>query len=288
MGQALSRMSSAQQGGTQWLPMFLIFSTGVTLLEQYLEYRQLKRDYEKKIPKELKGIISEERFHKAQAYNAEKRVFGMYKSLFDFGLQTVYLVFFVYPWMWSLSGRCFGTNEYAQSLGFWLFHTVIMELIGTPWSLYYDFVIEERHGFNKKTMALFWMDKLKSNAIAAVIGPPIICAIIWIVHKGGKKMFLWLWGFTMCISLAALFIYPNLIAPLFNKYEALKDDKLRKEIEDLASGLKFPLGKLYQVDGSKRSSHSNAYMYGFWFEKRIVLFDTLLNLSHDKILAILG
>jgi len=86
---------------------------------------------------------------------------------------------------------------------------------------------------------------------------------------------------------AFMWIYPNFIQPLFNKFEPLQDSVLRGKIEDLAATEEFPLTKLYQVDGSTRSSHSNAYFFGFWKNKRIVIFDTLLTLSHDQILAVL-
>jgi len=120
-----------------------------------------------------------------------------------------------------------------------------------------------------------------------VFGGLLIPLLIWIVRYFGESFYLYLWGMVQMLMFAIMWIYPNVIQPMFNAIEPLKDDELRRQIEELASELKFPLTKLFQIDGSKRSSHSNAYFYGFWKYKRIVLYDTLLHLKHEDILAIL-
>jgi len=160
--------------------------------------------------------------------------------------------------------------------------------VGIPFSLYSTFVVEDRHGFNKMTPGLFFSDFAKSSVLEVVIGMPLLWALIYIVKWGGPSFHYYLFGFTVSFGLLFSLIYPNLIAPLFNKFEPLHDVELRQKIEKLAADLKFPLTELYQMDGSKRSAHSNAYFYGFWWAKRIVLYDTLLTMSHDEILAVLG
>ncbi|GJV45283.1 CAAX prenyl protease 1 [Tanacetum coccineum] len=145
-----------------------------------------------------------------------------------------------------------------------------------PFSLYSTFVIEERHGFNKQTFWLFIRDMIKGMFLGVIIGPPIVAAIILIVQKGGPYLAIYLWGFMFVLSIVMMTIYPVLIAPLFNKFTPLPEGELRTKIETLASSLEFPLKKLFVVDGSTRSSHSNAYMYGFFKNKRIVLYDTLI------------
>jgi len=109
----------------------------------------------------------------------------------------------------------------------------------------------------------------------------------WLVRWGGETFYLYLWAFVQVLVFVFMWIWPTFIAPLFNKYEPLKDEELKGKIDALAAELDFPLKKLFEVDGSKRSSHSNAYFFGFWKNKRIVLYDTLLKQSHDEILAIL-
>lgn len=109
-----------------------------------------------------------------------------------------------------------------------------------------------------------------------VISLPLVCGIVYIVKIGGDYFFIYLWFFVLAISLFLFTIYPDYIAPLFDKYTLLPNGELRDEIEKLAQSLGFPLYKLYVVEGSKRSAHSNAYFYGWFNNKRIVLFDTLL------------
>ncbi|KAL2892127.1 CAAX prenyl protease 1-like protein [Bienertia sinuspersici] len=174
-------------------------------------------------------------------------------------------------------------NEIVHTLAFLAGVMIWSQITDLPFSLYSTFVIEARHGFNKQTVWLFFKDMVKSIVLAVVIGPPIVSAIIFIVQKGGPYLAIYLWGFMFVLSIVMMTLYPVLIAPLFNKFTPLPDGELRSKIETLASSLKFPLKKLFVVDGSTRSSHSNAYMYGFFNNKRIVLYDTLIQqCKNDK------
>eukprot|EP00386_Alphamonas_edax_P011817 GDKI01037177.1.p1 GENE.GDKI01037177.1~~GDKI01037177.1.p1 ORF type:complete len:438 (-),score=100.56 GDKI01037177.1:230-1543(-) len=284
------------QMGVPWMEFYLAFAAIVEGFEQYIAGRQLKRHYDTDIPKELRALekqtdiklVDDEKFHKSQMYNRDKRRFNIIHSVFSFVINCCMVYFWITPKVWTWVGTYTGTDEYYQSLGFLLATTLINEAMELPWSLYYDFVIEERHGFNKKTYILFFGDMIKTLALTCVFGGPVTCVIVYIVRRFAQTFYIWLWGFTMTLSLVMSILYPNVIAPLFNKFEPLGDLELKKKIEDLAASLSFPLTKLYVMDGSKRSSHSNAYFYGFWKAKRIVLFDTLLNLNHEKIVAVLG
>ena len=137
-------------------------------------------------------------------------------------------------------------------------------------------MVEERHGFNKQTPGFYAKDQIKKFVVGQVIQSPILAGIIKIVFWGGDYFFVYLWVFAVLMTLFLMTIYPDLIAPLFDKYTPMPDGELRSQIEALAASVEFPLYKLYVVMGSKRSSHSNAYFYGFFKFKRIVLFDTLL------------
>lgn len=160
-------------------------------------------------------------------------------------------------------------------------------LLGLPWSLYKTFFLEAKHGFNKTTIPTFITDTIKSIVLGAVFTPPIIAGIAYVLEKSGPNVALQLWAFLLALSIFMLSIYP-LIQKLFNKFTPLEPGKLRSEIEGLAASLKFPLKKLFVVDGSKRSAHSNAYFFGFFKSKRIVLFDTLLEQCNNKqIVAVL-
>lgn len=122
----------------------------------------------------------------------------------------------------------------------------------------------------------FIKDEIKSFFVNQIIALPLLSGIIWVVQNGGDYFYFYLWILCLIVSLFMMFLYPEVIAPLFDKYSPLPDGELKQKIEELAASLKFPLYKLFVVEGSKRSSHSNAYLYGFYKYKRIVLFDTLI------------
>lgn len=162
-------------------------------------------------------------------------------------------------------------------------------IVHMPFELYSIFVIEERHGFNKQTIGLFFMDKVKMLGLSFIFGVPVLSAILHIIKWGGEWFWLYVWAFLVVFQLFVMTIYPTVIAPLFNKFTPLEEGELRKQIEQLAARVQFPLYKLFVVDGSKRSGHSNAYFYGFFKNKRIVLYDTLLKqMQTPEILAALA
>lgn len=281
--------SSSWFSDVPWLHFYVGFSLTVEAFEQYLNYRQLRKyRSNSKPPSLLSSKVSEEEYSKSNAYNKDKIGLGIVSSLVGAGLSILSTVYFFGPFCWRLAGSLAGKGEYVQPLAFLAIQRLISECISTPFQLYGDFVVEEQHGFNKKTKYLFVKDKLLGLALTAVIGAPIMCAATWLIRWGGENFHFWLWGFSVLTTFGMIVIYPNLIAPLFNKFEVLKDQELRTKINALASKLNFPLCEVYEMDGSKRSSHSNAYFYGLWRWKRIVIFDTLLHLPHDEILAVLG
>jgi len=144
------------------------------------------------------------------------------------------------------------------------------------WTLFMTFVLKENHGFNKMTINLFISDKFKGIMLALVLGGPIYYGFMYMIAFGGRQFYLYLFGFTAVTLLILMNLIPNVIMPLFNDYKELEGGHLKAKIVALATKLKFPLQKLFVVDASKRSSHSNAFYYGFCNNKRIVLFDTLL------------
>lgn len=227
--------------------------------------------------------MGEETFHKARKYGLDQEKFGIFKAIVaDVGLLCLELYIGLIAVIWKLSIQVVdklnwdSSNEIIVSCVFVLISNVLSTFKSLPFKIYKIFVLEETHGFNKQTAGFFIWDQIKSFLVTQVLMIPITAAIIFIVQRGGDNFFIWLWIFTGIISLVLLTIYPIFIAPLFDKYTPLEKGPLRQSIEDLAASLKFPLTKLFVVEGSKRSSHSNAYFYGLWNSKRIVLFDTLL------------
>ena len=132
------------------------------------------------------------------------------------------------------------------------------------------------------SIKLWLMDKIKTQALMIVLGTPIGGAALWIIQKTGNAFFYYMWVFTLFVSIFFVTIYPIWIVPIFNKLTPLKPGPLKEAVESLAQKLKFPLAELQVIDGSKRSSHSNAYFTGLPWKKKIVIFDTLLDQSTDK------
>ncbi|XP_073310177.1 CAAX prenyl protease 1 homolog [Primulina huaijiensis] len=272
------------------------FMIMVYIFETYLDIRQHAALKLPTLPKPLVGVISQEKFEKSRAYSIDKSHFHFLHEFVTILMDSAILSFGVLPWFWKRSGEFLlyaglnAENEILHTLAFLAGVMFWSQLTDLPFSLYSTFVIEARHGFNKQTIWLFIRDMIKGIALAVVIGPPIVAAIIFIVQKGGPYLAIYLWAFMLVVSLVMMTIYPILIAPLFNKFTPLPDGNLRIKIESLASSLKFPLKKLFVVDGSTRSSHSNAYMYGFFKNKRIVLYDTLIQQCKDdeEIVAVIA
>ncbi|XP_035757119.1 CAAX prenyl protease 1 homolog isoform X1 [Egretta garzetta] len=186
------------------------------------------------------------------------------------------------PFLWNLSGQISGRAgfgpeyEIVQSLIFLLLATLFSAVTGLPWSLYNTFVIEEKHGFNQQTLGFFFKDAIKKFIVTQCILLPVTSLLLYIIKIGGDYFFIYAWLFTLVVSLVLVTIYADYIAPLFDKFIPLPEGELKEQIETMAKSIDFPLTKVYVVEGSKRSSHSNAYFYGFFKNKRIVLFDTLL------------
>ncbi|KAF6162174.1 hypothetical protein GIB67_008303 [Kingdonia uniflora] len=270
------------------------FMVSMYIFETYLDMRQHAAHKLPKLPKTLEGVVSQDKFVKARAYSLDKSHFHFIHGAFTIVLEATILLFGVLPWFWKKSGDFLlytgfnADSEICHTFAFLGGFMIWSQITDLPFSMYSTFVIEARHGFNKvckpilQTICLFFRDMLKGIGLSIVIGPPIVAAMITIVKLGGPYLAIYLWGFMFVLSIVMMTVYPILIAPLFNKFTPLPEGELRQKIENLASSLKFPLKKLFVVDGSTRSSHSNAYMYGFFKNKRIVLYDTLIQQCKDE------
>ncbi|CAA7410970.1 unnamed protein product [Spirodela intermedia] len=279
-----------------YLEAVLGFMICVYIFETYLDIRQHAALKLPTLPKQLEGVVSQEKFVKSRAYSLDKSYFHFVREAATIALDITILAFGLLPWLWKRSGDILlrvglsAENEITHTLSFLAGMMIWSKITDLPFSLYSTFVIEARHGFNKQTVWLFFRDIFKGILLSLVFGPPIVAAIIYIVQKGGPYLAIYLWSFMFLLSLLMMTIYPILIAPLFNKFTPLPEGTLREKIEKLASSLSFPLKKLFVVDGSTRSSHSNAYMYGFFKNKRIVLYDTLIQqcANEDEIVAVIA
>jgi len=276
------------------LAIFIILAE--FLFNQYLNYRQIRRlGSNQKVPDELTELsVNEEEYRNSLVYSRAKLQFQVVMQLVSTILELALLYFFVEPFFWNLSGyilerREFNKNsEFYRGIVFMGFQMIKDKIVSTPFNLYESFILEEKFGFNKKTLWIFLYDECVSTTVSIVLGIPIFYGFLWVVEAGGEYFYIYVEIFIIVIVFILMTIYPNWIAPLFNKYTELEDGTLKTKINNLASKLNFPLTKLYVVDGSKRSNHSNAYFYGFGKNKRIVLFDTLIKqLGEDEIEAVL-
>jgi len=236
------------------------------------------------------------KFSSAQSYGLDKINFSIVSSIYAVSEEVVFLLYGFLPYVWDKACNIssnYGWTETENEIKITLVFLGLVTIVGTitslPFELYSTFEIEKKHGFNKQTLGLFFMDKLKGLVLSAVFGGPFVALLLKIIFAGGDKFYLYVWAFTFVFSVIMMTLVPVVIMPLFNKYEKLQDGPLKDSIYELAGKLSFPLTKLFVMDGSKRSSHSNAFMFGFMKNKRIVLFDTLMEqVSNDEILAILG
>jgi STE24 endopeptidase len=166
---------------------------------------------------------------------------------------------------------------------------LLLSVIEIPFSYYRTFVIEQQFGFNKMTPAMFFADLIKQYTLGFVLGAPLLFVMLWLMEKMGESWWFYAWLAWVAFNLFLLAIYPTWIAPLFNKFSPLQDASLKERIEQLLYKCGFESSGLFVMDGSRRSSHGNAYFTGFGKTKRIVFFDTLLSrLAPSEIEAILA
>ena len=185
--------------------------------------------------------------------------------------------------------RSFSENNIIVALIFFGIIMLANDVLSTPFSYYNTFVIEEKYGFNKTTISTFILDKLKGWLMAAILGGGILSLIIWFYESTGSNFWLYAWGIVIVFSVFLNMFYARLIVPLFNKQTALEEGTLRSKIEAYAFKVGFSLQNIFVIDGSKRSTKANAYFSGFGREKRITLYDTLINdLEEDEIVAVLA
>lgn len=265
----------------------LLLTTGAKLwlARRHLAHVTRNRDA---VPVVFQERITLDAHQKAADYTAAKTRLALFASSFD-GL--VLLAF-------TLGGGIQFIADFWQSrfdspiaLGMAIIVSVMMltSLFEMPFSLYRTFVIESRFGFNKMTFALYLVDALKGTLIGAVLGLPLLYGVLWLMDRMGDQWWLYVWGVWVTFNLLILFIYPSFIAPLFNKFQPMQDEALKSRIEALLAKCGFTSSGLFVMDGSRRSSHGNAYFTGFGKTKRIVFFDTLLQrLSPSEIEAVLA
>ena len=239
-------------------------------------------------PEQLQDIYEPEQYKKSQQYTRVNTGYDMITGTFNLAVLLTFWFFGGFNEMdvlvrgWELPEIVTGVL-YIGILG--LLYTAIT----LPFSAYHTFVIEAEFGFNKTTLATFVMDRLKGLALAVVLGVPIMGAIIGFFEYADSLAWLYAWVVLTVITVFVQFVAPTWIMPLFNKFTPLEPGELRDAIFDYAGSVDFKIDNIFVVDGSKRSSKANAFFTGFGKNKRIALFDTLVeNHTAPELVAVLA
>jgi len=270
--------------------VFLSFLAASVVVRLWLSHRQIRhvQAHHDKVPAAFADRISLQDHQRAADYSCSKLRVGRVML----GWETLWLL------LWTLGGGINLVDQWFSGLGYptlitgigvILTLTLVSSVLDLPFSLYQTFVVEERFGFNKTTLSTWFVDMLKTILLIALLGVPLLAAILWLMNQAGEHWWVYAWLLWMGFSLTMIWAYPAFIAPLFNKFSQLDNASLRIRIEDLLSRCGFHSRGVYVVDGSRRSSHGNAYFTGFGENKRIVFYDTLLeSLSEDEVEAVLA
>ncbi len=244
--------------------------------------------YSDNIPKELQDVYDEEEYQKSIAY--KRTNYSFHKLTAFFSVASTLLFFFIdgFAWVDNLA-RSISNNEIFVGL---IFFGIIMfgnDILNLPFSYYQTFVIEEKFGFNKTTKKTFILDKLKGWLMMILLGGSILGLVIWFYQLTGANFWLYTWMVVSFVVFIMNMFYTKLIVPLFNKQTPLESGSLRDKIESYVSEVGFTLKNISVIDGSKRSTKANAYFSGIGSEKRITLYDTLINdLDEEEIVAVLA
>jgi STE24 endopeptidase len=233
------------------------------------------------VPVAFKDTVSLEAHQKAADYTLEKSKLGNIDSI----LGVIFLLLLTLGGGINLAFEFWAialANPLLAGLAAVASVFLVMTLVDIPTSIYQTFVIEEKFGFNKSTKQQFIKDQLLQLALGAAIGLPLLALILWVMDSIGSLWWLWAWGILMSFSLLMSWLFPTVIAPLFNKFTPMEDGPLKDRIQNLLARCGFNSQGIFIMDGSKRSGHGNAYFTGLGNNKRIVFFDTLINSLEDE------
>jgi STE24 endopeptidase len=227
------------------------------------------------LPAEFAGIYQAEEYARSQQYTRAKTRFGLLTSGVDLAVLLIFWWLGGFNWL-DLTVRGLGRGEVLTGLLYLGLLFLAKTLVSIPFSIYSTFVLEERYGFNRTTPRTFVLDLVKGLVLAVVLGGPLLGALLFFFAWTGATAWLYGWGLTTAFIVIMQFIAPTWIMPLFNKFTPIADGELKDRIMAYAKSVGFALENVFVIDGSKRSSKSNAFFTGFGKHKRIALFDTLI------------
>lgn len=246
----------------------------------YVTWRQHKR-YAPHLPPSdrVAAIIPNHKFAEAQTYCRAKSSFQILMGVIEAFLEAIVLLTYVAPRFWYFAGNYANDSELRQTLIFAVLYGAFGMVLDLPASLYSTFVLEAKFGFNRTTPATFILDLVKGIVLSLVLGLPMLSALFYVLRYFSAynpiTIACGLWFLMSTFLISMMVIYPSIIAPMFNTFNPLPEGGLKHKLVAMANRLGFPLNKMYVVDGSRRSSHSNAYVFGL-FKKNICIYDSLL------------
>ena len=255
--------------------------------DYFLDYLNSKF-FDKKIPENLSDIYDKEKYQKSQDYKKTLYKFGKISKAYSL---TLLLLFFFLDGFLLVDNfaRSLFESELLISLSFFGIIFFGSDILNLPFSLYSIFIIEEKFGFNKTTFRIYFFDKIKSWFITILFGGGVLSFIIFQFETVGKDFWIVAWVFITTISVLINGFYAQIIVPLFNKQTKLEEGNLKNDIEKYSKKVGFDLSNIFVIDGSKRSTKANAYFSGFGKQKRVTLYDTLLNkLNDNQIIAVIA
>src|SRR6185369_7342451 len=257
--------------------IFLLAFTLTLAARLWLTLRHIRfvAEHRTSVPADFAEWVALASNQKAADYTVDRNKTSLLTTLVDGALLLALTLGGGIAWLHDFWSAHLDGLPYGLAMIFSLI--LISALIDLPFSLYRQFVIETRYGFNRMTLGLFFADLAKQTLLGLAIGTPVLLAILWLMGAMGPYWWLYVWLFWSAFNLLIMFVYPAWIAPLFNKFSPLEEGEMKSRIEALLTRCGFRSSGLFVMDGSKRSSHGNAYFTGFGNNKRIVFFDTLLN-----------
>ncbi len=256
-------------------------------IDKILNFLNAKH-FKDEIPFELRDVYNIEEYSKSQLYKSTNYKFGLLTSTFSIVVTLLFFVLDGFEFIDNIA-RSYSENPIIIALIFFGIIMIGSDIIGIPFSYYKTFVIEEKFGFNKTTKKTFILDKIKSWLMMAILGGGILAVIIWFYQLTGENFWLYAWALVAVFSIFMNMFYSKLIVPLFNKQTPLQEGSLRSKISEYVQSVGFNLNKIFVIDGSKRSTKANAYFSGFGREKRVTLYDTLINdLDEEEIVSVLA
>lgn len=270
--------------------VFLLALAATTATRLWLALRHVRhvQAHRERVPEAFAADIDLEAHRKAADYTGAKTRLSAAAIAFDAAVLLALTFGGILQWLDGLAAALF-SNEILRGTAFVALLVVLTSLLELPFGLYRTFVIETRFGFNKMTFGMWVADLVKHAAVGAALGLPLILAVLWLMDRMGELWWFYVWLVWIGFSTLLLAVYPAFIAPLFNKFSPMQEGEMKRRIEKLIERCGFASKGLFVMDGSKRSTHGNAYFTGFGKSKRIVFFDTLLNrLDVPEIEAVLA